>query len=136
MEELEYYKRISINSTMEGLRNCLEIACEIQKDFNFEPAKEFAFQTVLAESVSNAIIHGNRFNEELLAVVTISIDKEKIRIEVEDQGNGFDLGKIPSPLDKDHIALESGRGLFFIRNLSNSVTTRGRGNILDIIINR
>lgn len=136
MGELEYFKRFSINSTMEGLRNCLEIAREIQKDFNFEPAKEFAFQTVLAESVSNAIIHGNRFNEELFAVVTISIDREKIRIEVEDQGNGFDLDKIPSPLDKDRITRESGRGLFFIRNLSNSVTTRGRGNIVDIIINR
>lgn len=136
MGELEYFNRFSVNSTMDGLKKCMEIACEIQKDFNFDHSKEFAFQTVLIESVTNAITHGNRFNKDLLTIVTISIDKEKIEIEVEDQGEGFNLEKIPSPLDKDHINLENGRGIFFIRNLSSSITTRGRGNIVDIIVNR
>jgi serine/threonine-protein kinase RsbW len=136
MAELEFIKKFSVNSTTDGLRKCLEIACEIQRVFNFEASKEFAFQTVLVESVTNAISHGNKYNEDLLTSVTISIDNEKIRIEVEDQGEGFDLDQIPSPIDKDHISLENGRGIFFIRNLSSSITTRGRGNIVDIIINR
>lgn len=136
MGELEYNNRFSIHSTMEGLKKCLDIACEIQHRFNFEPSKEFAFQTVLMESVSNAIYHGNKLKEDLMTIVTIQIDNERIKIEVEDQGEGFDLEKVPSPLDKEHIFLENGRGIFFIRNLSSSFSTRGRGNIVNIIINR
>lgn len=136
MGDTEYIKKFTISSSMEGLKQCLEIASEIQKDFNFEPSKEFAFQTVLMESVNNAIMHGNKYNENLLTEITIVINNEHIRIEVKDQGEGFDLSKVPSPIDRDHINLENGRGIFFIRQLSSSIATKGKGNIVDIIINR
>ncbi len=136
MGKFEFTKKFTINSSMEGLKECFEIASGIQKQFHFESSKEFAFITVLSESVNNAIRHGNKFNKDFLTFVTIMIDDKKIEIEVEDQGDGFDLGKIPSPLDKDHINLESGRGIFFMQQLSSGLKTRGRGNIINITIDR
>jgi serine/threonine-protein kinase RsbW len=136
MEESEYIRKFTISSSMEGLKECLEIACEIKNHFNFGPEKDFAFQTVLTESVTNAITHGNKMNADLETIVTIKVDRSKITIEVEDQGEGFDLEKIPSPLDRHHINLENGRGIFFIKQLSNGIQTKGKGNIVDIIINR
>ena len=136
IRELEYNKRFTISSDMQGLKQCLENACDIQKRFNFEPDIEFAFETVLMEAVSNAICHGNKFNENLTATVNISISDEHINIVVEDQGEGFDLDKIPSPTDKANINLEDGRGIFFIKKLSSSIRTIGKGNIIEIIIDR
>jgi len=136
MGELEYFKKFTINSTMEGLKECLDVAYEIQKNFNFEPSKEFAFQTVLVESVRNSICHGNKFNKDLLTIITIEIYNKQIKIEVDDQGDGFDLEKVPSPIEQHNINLENGRGIFFIKSLSESLNTRGKGNIVDIILNR
>lgn len=136
MGENEYKKTFTISSTMEGLKQCLEVTREIQDIFKFDTAKEFAFQTVMIESVNNAIIHGNKFNADLQATITILVDKDHIKIEVEDQGEGFDLERIPSAIEKERIGLENGRGIFFIRQLSDGFMTRGKGNIVDIVINR
>jgi serine/threonine-protein kinase RsbW len=136
MVDLEYNKRIAIPSDLEGLRECLELTKDIQRIFQLDTDKIFAFQTVLLEAVNNAIIHGNKFNKDLLTIVTVSINRELIFIEVEDQGDGFDLDLVPSPVNGSNILLENGRGIFFIRQLSDGFKTIGKGNIVNIIINR
>lgn len=136
MDNLEYYNRLVIPSTPEGLKACLNIVPIINRKLHLDDKICFAFRTVLIESVTNAIFHGNHYNKELNAIITIKIDKEVIFVEVEDQGDGFDVNLIPSPIDKDNITLESGRGVFFIREFSNSFKTVGKGNIVNITINR
>ena len=49
---------------------------------------------------------------------------------------GFDIDMVPSPLLQANIRKESGRGIFFIKNLSSSCYTLGSGNILIMKINR
>ena len=90
----------------------------------------------MLEAVNNAISHGNKFNKDLETIITFRVNRDKIFIEIEDQGDGFDLEKISSPIEKGNICLEKGRGIFFIRNFSDSFNTIGKGNIVNIIINR
>lgn len=71
-----------------------------------------------------------------MTIITIEIYNKQIKIEVDDQGDGFDLEKVPSPIEQHNINLENGRGIFFIKSLSESLNTRGKGNIVDIILNR
>jgi serine/threonine-protein kinase RsbW len=132
----EYYKQITISSDLEGLKECLELTWDVQRKIDLDSDKSFALQTVLLEAVNNAITHGNKHNRDLRAVITIKVNEEEIFIEVEDEGDGFDLDKIPSPIENDNICLENGRGIFFIRKLSNSFNTVGKGNIVNIIIQR
>jgi serine/threonine-protein kinase RsbW len=136
VEDLEYSKKMSISSDMDGLRECLELFEDIHKRFQLDSDKSFAVQTVLLEAVTNAITHGNKLNKELETLVTIKINREEIFIEVEDQGEGFNLDLVPSPLDEGNLLLESGRGIFFMKQLSNSFKTNGKGNIVNIIIDR
>jgi anti-sigma regulatory factor (Ser/Thr protein kinase) len=136
MENPEYFNRLVIPSTPEGLKTCLNLVPVIQRKLNLDDKTSFAFRTVLMESVTNAICHGNHFNKDLDTVITIRINNKQICVEVEDQGEGFDASLIPSPIDKDNISLESGRGIFFIREFSNSFSTIGKGNVVNIIINR
>lgn len=136
MEDLEYYNRLVISSTHEGLKGCLNLVPDIEHKLHLNDNISFAFRTVLIESVTNAIKHGNKYNKDLETIITISITKKQICVEVEDQGEGFDASLIPSPIDKDNISLESGRGIFFIREFCSSFSTIGKGNIVNIIINR
>jgi serine/threonine-protein kinase RsbW len=136
MEDLEYYNNLTISSDLGGLKECLDLAKDIQLRVNLDSDKGFALQTVLLEAANNAIMHGNKFNKDLKALIKVKVNKERIFIEVEDQGEGFNLDKIPSPIEKGNIGLENGRGIFFIRQFSDSFSTIGKGNIVNIIINR
>lgn len=135
-EDIEYYKRLEITSTHEGLKTCLNLVPEIEHRLKLDDQKSFALRTVLIESVTNAISHGNHFNKDLKAIITIQISNKQIFVEVEDQGQGFDANLIPSPIDKDNITLETGRGIFFIKEFSDKFQTVGKGNIVNIVINR
>ena len=136
MEELEYYNRIAISSDLVGLKECLDLTRDVQNRLNLDSDKSFALQIVVIEAVNNAITHGNKFNKDLETIITLKVNKEKVFIEIEDQGDGFNLENVPSPIEKGNICLQSGRGIFFIRKFSNSFTTIGKGNIVNIIINR
>jgi serine/threonine-protein kinase RsbW len=136
MKDWEYHKRLTISSDLIGLKECLDLTRDVQASINLDTEKGFALQTVVLEAVNNAITHGNKSNNKLKIFVTIKINQEKIMIDVEDEGDGFDLEKIPSPIESGNICLENGRGIFFIRKFSNSFNTTGKGNIVNIIINR
>ena len=136
MDNLEYYNRLVIPSTPEGLKACLNLVPIIHHKLHLDDKTSFALRTILIESVTNAICHGNHYKADLNAIITIKINRKQIFVEVEDQGEGFDASLIPCPIDKDNISLESGRGIFFIREFSNSFKTVGKGNIVNIIIDR
>jgi anti-sigma regulatory factor (Ser/Thr protein kinase) len=136
IENLEYYNRLIITSTPEGLKTCLNLIPEIEHKLHLDDKISFALRTILIESVTNAICHGNHYDKNLKAIITVKINNKQIFVEVEDQGEGFDASLIPSPIDKDNITLETGRGVFFIRAFSDSFKTIGKGNIVNIVINR
>jgi len=75
----------------------------------------------VSELVNNAIFHGNKTTTE--KTITVKIDKEngKIKIEVTDEGRGFKLEEIESPIDDDNLLKEVGRGLFIVKSLMDSI---------------
>ncbi len=131
-----YRIQLFIPSSLDGLNMCLDEVNKIVKLFDFNFDQSFSFSTVIVEAVENAFIHGNLNNRDLKVRILIAIDLFKIFIEIEDQGNGFDLSLIPSPLDSSNICRESGRGIFFINCLSSEFYTLGKGNIVRIVILR
>jgi len=136
MNQLQFQRDILIPSTIEGLDHCVDIVNELKNQFDLDFDSSFSLQTVIVESVENAIIHGNKSIKELDVRVHIEIRSHEIFVEVEDQGEGFDLNCIPSPVERSVIQREGGRGIFFIKRLSISCYTVGRGNILRIKLKR
>lgn len=80
----------------------------------------------VSELVNNAILHGNRRDESKKVTLELYTVLGEVTIWVEDEGEGFDPGRIPSPLETDNILKEVGRGIFIIRSLVDSVEF-GRG---------
>ncbi len=111
----------------------------------------------LIEALTNAVIHGNlevdssvkeeswqRFNEmvkerEALpeysdrpVLFSYDVTAEKFEFVIEDQGNGFDLSKLPEADDLFSMAL-SGRGIFLIRSFMDEVTWNESGNTIRMV---
>ena len=131
-----FYKVLVVPSSVEGLDQCLLIVDEIGKLFMMDFDTKFSLQTIVVESVENAIIHGNKSNRDLVIKISFTVTVQNVIIEVEDQGEGFDLNSIPSPITKQNLLKESGRGIYFIKSLCSSCITFGYGNILQIKMDR
>ena len=107
----------------------------IAKDIeNFSGDREtlaYHLNLVLTEATTNAIKHGNH-NPIDTVKISIHIYDKELNIKVYDHGQGFDLDALPLPnLDQPK---ENGMGIFFIRELMDSVTYTKKTdcNILEI----
>jgi serine/threonine-protein kinase RsbW len=88
---------------------------------------------VLTEAMANAILHANEDDPEREIHVTITILDEILCIKVYDQGQGFDISRLPSP---DFKSLDDhGRGVYIIRSLMDKVTYRklNGGHVLEMV---
>ena len=90
----------------------------------------------LTESFANAVIHGNKRDEEKRVKITAQMSKKGISVTVEDEGEGFSLDKVRDPLEKDDLLTTHGRGLFLIKCYADSVEFNEKGNIISMIFKR
>ena len=67
------------------------------------------------EVVANAIIHGNRLDEQKKVVVTFVRTPEQFKVVVWDQGRGFDVNCLPDAGSPEVLLRESGRGIYMAR---------------------
>lgn len=92
----------------------------------------------LSEALSNAMLRGNEDDPEKAVNVRVSATTESIVIEVQDEGDGFDLeASTHDPADPANLEREDGRGVFLMRALMDSVEQfDGDGNVVRLTIGR
>ena len=69
------------------------------------------------EALRNAMVHGNQSNPNKKVKIYTEISDNKVIISVEDEGEGFDPGKLPDPTVGENLLKESGRGVYLIKHL-------------------
>ena len=88
----------------------------------------FGVHLAVEEAVVNAIKHGNQNDRSKTVHVAYSASPKSLRIEITDEGDGFNPGDVPDPTDDDHLEMPSGRGLMLMRSFMSSVIFNDRGN--------
>jgi len=73
------------------------------------------------ESVTNAIPHGNKLDQSKRVDIRFEVAPDQIDISVRDQGAGFQVERLPNPLDAENLLKPSGRGIFYIRSFMDEV---------------
>ncbi len=94
----------------------------------------YNLNVVLTEAMSNAIKHANAAHPDKAVTIRITVSETELAVRVYDNGLGFDLNSVPVPgINADYLS-ETGRGLFIIRSLMDSVVYRkaDRGNVLEM----
>jgi serine/threonine-protein kinase RsbW len=87
-----------------------------------------AIQLALIEALANAIRHGCRgdITKRVLCSVACG-EPDEVVIVVRDEGDGFDPGGVPDPLDPANTFEPSGRGIFLMRSAMDHVVFADRG---------
>ncbi|HCA43389.1 MAG TPA: hypothetical protein DEP28_09080, partial [Bacteroidetes bacterium] len=111
---------------------------EINNTFQLQMEKFINFQIAVSEAIINAIVHGNKENPEKFVFVFLTCNDESLCIKIQDQGDGFDIKKLPDPTDQSNILKEHGRGIFIIKTLVDefSIDASESGTILTLKVNK
>jgi serine/threonine-protein kinase RsbW len=86
-------------------------------------AEDVAFGVDMAvrEAVTNAVVHGNKFDDAKVVELKLRNTPAAFEITVHDQGAGFNPSDVPDPTREENILRPSGRGIFFMRNFMDEV---------------
>jgi anti-sigma regulatory factor (Ser/Thr protein kinase) len=95
--------------------------------------KEDSVELALRETMSNAMLHGNRMDARKLVHVRCCCESTKgVFIVVRDQGHGFDLNQVPDPLAVENLGAEHGRGIYLMKLAMDEVSFERGGTEVHI----
>jgi serine/threonine-protein kinase RsbW len=98
------------------------------EDHNFPPRDVFGVRLALEEALVNAIKHGNRMDVNKVVRVGCQVFNEKVRVEIEDQGEGFRPEDVPDPTADENLERPCGRGIMLMRSFMSLIEYNETGN--------
>ena len=127
---------VEIPSRLEELSRVEKLAQKIAKIYCLSQDKLDNLAIAVTEAVGNAILHGNRQDPEKMVRIRIHLDGIYLRIEVSDQGSGFDPDALSDPLLPENLMRESGRGVFILKSLMDEIhfTFSPEGTVLHMAL--
>ena len=124
--------KIQIPSIIENIR-IVESFIDNSKDkFQIEDDIYGNIMVAVTESVNNAIRHGNKFDKDKNVYLTLVVNENHLKFEVEDEGSGFDTESLPDPTAVENLENPGGRGIFLMRNLSDEVKFSNNGKTVQL----
>lgn len=125
--------RFTIPSDPAALAASVRMVRTTMEWMGFEQDWVFRAELCLQEALLNAHYHGNESDAGREIGVVCSFTKEKVSLEVEDQGHGYDRAEGPDfpPKNEQH-----GRGLYLIRHYMSSVAIDRRGARIIMSLNK
>ncbi len=114
-------KKYEIRSKIENLRKVEKLVDDISAEYNISSDLYGNILIAALEAANNAILHGNKLDENKLVNIIINKDEKKLKIRVDDEGDGFDYKNIPDPTAPENIENINGRGIFLMEKLSDGI---------------
>ena len=81
----------------------------------------YGIDMAVREAVTNAVLHGNRQDDNKTVDIVLKSSPDAVEISVHDQGPGFNPEDVPDPTATENLLKTSGRGIFFMRTFMDEV---------------
>ncbi len=128
-------RTFKLSSRIENLRKVEKLVDELSAEFNISSDIYGNILIASLEAANNAILHGNKLDENKLVNILISKEESKLKIKIEDEGDGFDYKNIPDPTAPENIENVNGRGIFLMEKLSDSIEFSRNGATVELEFN-
>ena len=115
------------SDTAAGQRVLEEVLAQL-KAFHWGNHDIFAVHLAMEEALVNAIKHGNRLDASKHIQIRCRISSDLVRIQITDEGAGFDPAALPDPTDPDRLDSPGGRGVMLIKAFMSHVEYNASGN--------
>ncbi|RYU78605.1 ATP-binding protein [Hymenobacter persicinus] len=113
--------KIQVPSLVENIRVVESFIDNSKETFHIEDDIYGNIMVAVTEAVNNAIRHGNKFDKDKNVYLSLYVNKDRVKFEVEDEGDGFDYDNLLDPTAPENLENPGGRGIFLIRHLADEV---------------
>jgi len=121
-------REIDLPSERGSSRLILEDLLEQLGAHDWSPSDIFAIHLAAEEAIVNAIVHGNKLDPRKKVRVVCFVSSDLARIEVTDEGAGFDPAAVPDCRLEERLDAPNGRGVMLMRTFMTRIEYSGRGN--------
>ena len=97
---------------------------------NYPMRDVFGVRLALEEALVNAIKHGNRMDPNKTVRIKCQVLEDKVRITIEDEGEGFNASEVPDPTMDENLEKPGGRGIMLMRSFMTLIEYNEKGNRL------
>ncbi len=123
-------KELSIASNLKNLNHIQRFVEEVCDEYNINNSYFGNITVAINEAVRNAIIHGNKSDENKKVYIAFGRKNEAMIFVIKDQGSGFDYHNLIDPTEE--IGDNIGTGIFLINLLSDNVSFSDNGSTIEI----
>ena len=112
---------ITLPSRIESIAEAASIAAEVANRLKLSEEATFGLDLAVREAVTNAVLHGNRQDENQPVEIAFTDVGPELIVTVRDRGEGFDPASLPDPTDEQNLLKANGRGILFMRTFMDSI---------------
>jgi serine/threonine-protein kinase RsbW len=113
--------RMIIESDLKKVQMVEKATEKIAKHMKFSEEDRDSLAIAVTEIVGNAISHGNKKDRNKKVTIDFEYQNDAITVSIQDEGAGFNEDEIANPLEPENLLKESGRGIFIVKALMDSV---------------
>ena len=129
-------QEFQLKSEIESLIQVEQIIEDLRLNYNIPEELYGNILVAITEASNNAIRHGNKLDSNKTVSLAFENSDLEFKFTITDQGQGFDPDTIPDPTLEENLTKPDGRGLFIIKNLSDSVDFEEDGRKIIISFSR
>ena len=112
---------LSLPSRIDTVATAAAAVAEFMGRSGISEDAAFGIDMAVREAVTNAVLHGNRQDDNKTVDIVLKSSPDAVEISVHDQGPGFNPEEVPDPTANENILKASGRGIFFMRTFMDEV---------------
>ena len=133
-EKLDLRVRVTLAADRKAVDPVVAQVMESVRQMKNVDGKEDAIELALTEALANAVVHGAKGDSSKVIECDVACNEARsLLIVVRDPGEGFDPGKIPSPLQGERLYSDHGRGIYLINQLMDEVNFAKNGTEIRMI---
>ena len=126
---------LNITSRIESLREVEKMVDEISTACSMSSEVYGNVLIATLEAANNAILHGNKLDENKAVNLEFTWDENRLELVVTDQGKGFNYKDIPDPTAPGNVEKVNGRGVFLMEKLSDDIAFLENGSKVTLKFN-
>ncbi|MBL8016160.1 MAG: ATP-binding protein [Ignavibacteria bacterium] len=130
---------LEINSEKKNIKEVEALMLKANSEFGLSDDEYSKMMIAVTEVAMNAIVHGNKENTYKKVRVYVEFDSSSMKIIIMDEGDGFEIQRLPDPTDMDNILDVHGRGVFIARAMVDEffyTHHEGRGSEFILIVKK
>ncbi len=120
----------ALPSEAAAISTCVDNLIRLLTQSRCIPVSEDNIEIALREVLNNAVVHGNRGDPRRHVCVKCRCESGDISIAVSDEGEGFDLSKVPDPTAPGSIYSIHGRGIYLMKAFMDEVRFEHGGSVV------